>query len=237
MISVKNLSKTYFVTRTQTQEVLHGVDASFSGGEFVAVLGESGCGKSTFLNILSGLDSDYDGEVIVNGADLSQLSEKEMDGYRKSIGIVFQSYHLLPHMTAQENVEIAMAMSGVGAGERKSRAAQLLERVGLAGHADRYPNQLSGGQRQRAAVARSLANHPDIILADEPTGNLDKASAEDILALLKEFADEGKLVICVTHSERVASEATRVIRLDDGVIVSDDKYCQRVVRLGKNSYV
>ena len=223
-IKVEKLIKVYEVTRTETQEVLRGLNAEFSQGEFIAILGESGCGKSTLLNILAGLDFDYDGTVEFDGEDLQGFTEKQADDYRKyKIGIIFQSYHLVGHMTAIENVAVPLALCGWQKNERLKKAEELLERVGLKEHARKYPSQMSGGQKQRVAIARALVNNPTFILADEPTGNLDKEAAEDILDLLKQIALDGKTVICVTHSNHVASECTRVIHLDDGIVKSDEQ--------------
>jgi len=224
LLEVKDLHKTYRVTRTQNQDVLKGVSIDFCHGEFVAILGESGCGKSTLLNILSGLDSDYRGFAYVDGELICGFSRGEMDDYRKSkVGIIFQSYNLINHMTVAENIDIALAMSDMPKEDRQLRVKELIDKVGLSEHSIKYPSQLSGGQKQRVAVARALANEPSILLADEPTGNLDKEATEEILTLLKQIADSGKIVICVTHSERVASECNRVITLDGGIIIKDEK--------------
>ncbi|MCL2676085.1 MAG: ATP-binding cassette domain-containing protein [Firmicutes bacterium] len=222
MLKITELTKTYYVTRSEIQDVLKGLTTEFFPGEFVAVLGESGCGKSTLLNILAGLDSDYGGIIEYKGEITREYSEEQLDDYRKKeVGIVFQSFNLIGHMTALENVCIALAMSDVPDAEKHMRARKLLERVGMSEHQSKRPNQLSGGQKQRAAIARALANDPEVLFADEPTGNLDKESAEEVISLLKEIAASGKTVICVTHSERVAENCTRIITIDDGVIVSD----------------
>jgi len=222
LLRVANLRKSYNITKTQKQEVLKGVDIEFKSGDLVALLGESGCGKSTFINILGGLDTDYSGSVIIKGAFIRDFSEKEMDDYRKKkVGLIFQNYNLISHMNLLENVEIAMAVSDIVPEVRQERAMDLLKMVGLGSCARKMPNQLSGGQKQRVSIARSLANNPTIILADEPTGALDKNSADLVLKILRKIAESGKLVIIVTHSQKVASECGRVIKMEDGKIIED----------------
>lgn len=223
-LRIANLKKSYRVSRTETQQVLRGINVEFKRGEFVAVLGESGCGKSTFMNILGGLDQDYTGSIVLDGEFLKDYSEKKLDDYRKSrVGLIFQNYNLISHMSVHENIEVAMTMSNIDRAERKARTQEILAQVGLSEYADKLPNQLSGGQRQRVAIARALANTPEILLADEPTGALDKDSAEQVIQILKKIAESGKLVIVVTHSQKVASACSRILTIDDGVIKSDDK--------------
>ncbi len=223
-LRIANLKKSYRVSRTQKQQVLNGINVEFKRGEFVAVLGESGCGKSTFMNILGGLDMDYTGSIVIDGEFMKDYTEKMLDDYRKGrVGLIFQNYNLINHMTVRENIEVAMTMSNMGVKERRARTEELLAQVALTDYADKLPNQLSGGQRQRVAVARALANMPDIVLADEPTGALDKDSAEQIIQILKKIAESGKLVIVVTHSQKVASACSRIITIDDGVIKSDER--------------
>lgn len=223
-LRIANLKKSYRVSRTEKQQELRGIDVEFKRGEFVAVLGESGCGKSTFMNILGGLDRDYTGSIVLDGEFLKDYTEKQLDDYRKSrVGLIFQNYNLISHMTVRENIEVAMTMSNIGREERKARTQEVLEQVGLTGYADKLPNQLSGGQRQRVAIARALANTPEILLADEPTGALDKDSAEQVIRILKQIAASGKLVIVVTHSQKVAAACSRILTIDDGVIRSDEK--------------
>ena len=222
LLRLANVEKTYNITKTQKQEVLKGVNVEFDRGEFVALVGESGCGKSTLINILGGLDTEYTGSIICKEQFLRDYDENQMDDYRKKrVGMVFQNYNLITHLTLIENIEIAMKMSDINHKVSHKRALELLKMVGLMEHADKYPTQLSGGQQQRVAIARALANNPSIILADEPTGALDKESEEVILAILKKVVESGKLVIVVTHSEVVANHCNRIVRIADGVIVED----------------
>jgi ABC-type lipoprotein export system ATPase subunit/ABC-type antimicrobial peptide transport system permease subunit len=219
---VTNIRKSYKLNSTLQQEVLKGIDLEFRKGELVALLGESGCGKSTLINILGGLDMDYTGSIILREEFMRDYTEKQMDDYRKSeVGIIFQNYQLISHMNLLENVEIAMSISDVDEKIRKDRAMELLKMIGLDEFYAKYPAQLSGGQKQRVAIARALANNPSIILADEPTGALDKESADIILEILKKIAESGRLVIIVTHSQKVAESCNRVITLDDGVVKDD----------------
>ena len=223
LLKVSNLKKSYNITKTQKQDVLKGIDIEFKSGDLVALLGESGCGKSTLINILGGLDMDYTGSVVIKGDFIRDFTEKQMDDYRKKrVGLIFQNYNLISHMTIKENIEIAMTMSDISKETRHERANDLLKMIGLLDYANKLPNQLSGGQKQRVAIARALANNPTIILADEPTGALDSESADIVMQILKKIAQSGKLVIIVTHSEKVASECGRVIRMENGVIASDE---------------
>lgn len=217
LLQIANLAKTYYMSDDLSADVLKGIDATFEKGEMVALLGESGCGKSTLLNILGGLDSEFVGSVIYNGEFMKDFSDEQMDDYRKSkVGIIFQGFNLIPHLSVTENVMLPMQMANWDNEERKVRAKKLLKAVGLNKHTSKLPNQLSGGQKQRVAIARALANNPDVILADEPTGNLDKESAAAVIKILREISESGKLVIIVTHSEAVANNCTRVITMDDG---------------------
>lgn len=223
-VRIKNLKKEYSVTREQKQQVLKGIEIEFQRGEFVAMLGESGCGKSTFLNIMAGLDFDYTGSIVIAGKFIRDYSEKELDIHRKNkVGIIFQSFNLIKQMTAFENVMMPLTLTTLSHEERKARAEELLEQVGLKDHMMKKPNQLSGGQKQRVAIARALANNPTILLADEPTGNLDATAGQEIMEILQGIAQSGKLVICVTHSEKMASYCTRVVRMEDGLISKDTK--------------
>ncbi len=203
---------------------LKGINLEFRESEFVSILGPSGCGKTTLLNIIGGLDKYSSGDLIINGRSTKDYADKDWDAYRnRTIGFVFQDYNLIPHLTVVENVELALTLSGVSYKERKPRALAALERVGLAEHAKKRPNQLSGGQKQRVAIARAIVNNPDIILADEPTGALDSKTSTQIMDILKEISAD-RLVIMVTHNNELADiYSTRVISLLDGVVVSDTK--------------
>jgi len=191
LLRVANLNKSYYLNKTQKQEVLKGVDIEFKSGNLVALLGESGCGKSTLINILGGLDMDYTGSIVIKGDFIRDFTEKEMDDYRKKrVGLIFQNYNLISHMSIKENIEIAMTISDVDEKVRTERSMDLLKMVGLAKYANKLPSQLSGGQKQRVAIARALANNPTIILADEPTGALDKDSADLVIKILKKLHNQ-----------------------------------------------
>lgn len=223
LLTLTDIKKTYAVDKGVEQTVLKGIHLSFEAGEFVSILGESGCGKSTLMNIIGGMDSQYDGQVLVNGQTLKEMKGKALDDYRKAnIGFIFQSFNLIPHLTVLDNVALAMEMMSMTKAERIQRATELLTQVGLKDHLHKRPNQLSGGQKQRVSIARALANDPDIILADEPTGALDKETTLQILALLREIAQQGKLIIAVTHSSKVAAFGTRVVALEDGQVIRDE---------------
>ena len=203
-------------------KVLKGIDLDINQGEYVALMGPSGSGKSTLMNLLGCLDTPTDGSYILNGQDVSNLTDDELADIRnKEIGFVFQTFNLLPRSTALENVSLPLVYAGLSSSERKKRAEEVLEQVGLADRMDHRPNQLSGGQRQRVAVARALVNRPSLILADEPTGNLDTKTSLEIMKLIKEIHSAGNTVILVTHEEEIAEQAERVIRLRDGMIESD----------------
>ena len=222
IVRVENLTKIYGSGETAVR-ALDRLSVELQTGEFVAVMGPSGCGKSTLLNMLGALDQPTEGTVRVAGEDLSQL--KDVDRFRaRTVGFVFQLHNLLPTMTAQENVEIPLQGQINSRKERKKRAAHLLELVGLADRRDHLPGQLSGGQRQRVAIARSLANSPSLILADEPSGALDSQSSDEIMTLLAELnRSQGTSIVVVTHDRRVAQATQRVLRMQDGAIVSDHR--------------
>jgi putative ABC transport system permease protein len=221
MLELKEIVKDY-ETASTTVHALKKVSIKFRESEFVSILGHSGCGKTTLLNIIGGLDHYTSGDLIINGKSTKTYKDKDWDTYRNhSIGFVFQSYNLIPHQTVLSNVELALTLSGVSKSERRKRATEALERVGLGDQLDKKPNQMSGGQMQRVAIARALVNNPDILLADEPTGALDTATSVQIMELLKEIAQD-KLVIMVTHNPELANTySTRIIRLSDGVIKDD----------------
>ena len=221
MLKLDNIVKVY-ETGGEDVTALRGVNLSFRENEFVAILGHSGCGKTTLLNIVGGLDQYTSGDLIINGRSTREFRDGDWDAYRNhSIGFVFQSYNLIPHQSVLANVELALTLSGVGKGERRRRAEEALKKVGLADQIKKRPNQLSGGQMQRVAIARALVNDPDILLADEPTGALDSETSVQVMDLLAEIAEE-KLVIMVTHNPELAEQyATRTIRLLDGRVVDD----------------
>lgn len=219
-IEVRNLSKSYSVGR-RSVPALRNIDLSIERGEYVAIVGPSGCGKSTLLNILAGIDTADSGSVVVNGTSLSGLSQNQLAAWRgRSIGIVFQFFQLMPTLTALENIMLPMDLAGKTANARE-RAQDLLDRVGLDGYDNNLPSELSGGEQQRIAVARALANNPHIILADEPTGNLDSANGQAITELLESLWADGTTVVVVTHDPELAERAPRVISMSDGEIVAD----------------
>ncbi len=221
MLQIKGISKSY-TTGDFTQKALDEVSVNFRKNEFVAILGPSGSGKTTFLNVIGGLDKYDSGDLIINGRSTKDFSDQDWDAYRNnSIGFVFQSYNLITHLSILDNVEMGMTLSGVSDAEKKAKALEALEKVGLKDHISKKPNQLSGGQMQRVAIARALANDPDIILADEPTGALDKKTSRQIMDLIKEIASD-KLVIMVTHNPALAEEyADRIVSFEDGKVIAD----------------
>ena len=221
MLKLTDIKKDY-LAGDSTVHALKGVNLTFREHEFVAILGHSGCGKTTMLNIIGGLDHYTSGDLIINGKSTKQFTDADWDSYRNhSIGFVFQSYNLIPHQSVLANVELALTLSGVRPAERRRRAAEALEKVGLGDQLDKKPNQMSGGQMQRVAIARALVNNPDILLADEPTGALDSDTSVQIMEILKEIAKD-KLIIMVTHNpELAAAYASRTIRLKDGLIIGD----------------
>ena len=221
MLEIKNIVKDY-ATGSETVHALKDVSISFRESELVAVLGHSGCGKTTLLNIIGGLDSYTSGDLIINGKSTKQFKNRDWDTYRNhSVGFIFQSYNLIPHQSVLSNVELALTLSGVSKSERRKRAKEALEKVGLGDQIHKRPNQMSGGQMQRVAIARALVNDPDILLADEPTGALDSETSVQIMELIKEIAAD-RLVIMVTHNPDLAEQyATRIVKLVDGKIKSD----------------
>lgn len=211
-----------FKLGAQTVHVLKGIDLDISKNEYVALMGPSGSGKSTLMNLLGCLDTPTSGSYELNGTDVSSLNDNALAEIRNSeIGFVFQTFNLLPRSTALENVALPLVYAGLSKEERLARAAEVLEQVGLADRMDHRPNQLSGGQRQRVAVARALVNKPALILADEPTGNLDSKTSIEIMKLFDDIQAAGNTVVLVTHEEEIAQHAKRVIRLVDGNIDSD----------------
>ena len=221
MLQLKNITKDY-VTGSQTTHALKGVSLSFRKNEFVSILGASGCGKTTLLNIIGGLDRYTEGDLLIKGKSTKQYKDRDWDTYRNhSIGFIFQSYNLIMHQNITRNVELALTISGVSYKERRERAINALKRVGLENEINKMPNQLSGGQMQRVAIARALVNNPEILLADEPTGALDSETSIQIMELLKEIASD-RLVIMVTHNPDLAYQySTRIIKLHDGLVIDD----------------
>ena len=223
VISIRNITRNFHLGN-EVVKVLKGIDLEIERGEYVAIMGPSGSGKSTLMNLLGCLDTPTGGQYVLNGKDVSQMTDDELAEVRnKEIGFVFQTFNLLPRTTALDNVALPMIYAGATKAERKTRAEQVLSDVGLADRMDHKPNQLSGGQRQRGAVGRALVNHPSIILADEPTGNLDSKTSVEIMNLFDEIHSNGNTVILVTHEEEIAEHAHRIIRLRDGIIESDEK--------------
>lgn len=221
MLKLENVCKTYRTTEVETL-ALNEISLEIAPGEFVAIMGPSGCGKSTLLNVLGLLDSPTSGSYGFFGEEVARYSEARLTALRRDrIGFVFQSFNLIDDLTVAENVEVALLYRRVGAGERRRRVAAALERVGMGHRARHRPQQLSGGQQQRVAVARALVSDPKLILADEPTGNLDTANGEAVMALLTEAAGAGVTVVMVTHSLAHAAEAQRTIKLLDGRVVSE----------------
>jgi putative ABC transport system ATP-binding protein len=223
VIKIRNITRD-FPLGNEIVKVLKGIDLDIERGEYVALMGPSGSGKSTLMNLLGCLDTPTSGSYELNGSDVSNMTDDELAEIRnKEIGFVFQTFNLLPRTTALENVALPMIYAGASKSERTERAKQVLTDVGLADRMDHKPNQLSGGQRQRVAVGRALVNNPSIILADEPTGNLDSKTSEEIMKLFGDIHKAGNTVILVTHEEEIAENAHRIIRLRDGIVESDTK--------------
>ena len=222
VISIKGLTRD-FALGSEKVKVLKGIDLTVFKGEYVALMGPSGSGKSTLMNILGCLDTPTSGSYHLRGQDVSHMSEDQLADVRnREIGFVFQTFNLMPRLNALENVALPMIYSGISPNERTKRASDALASVGLADRMTHRPNQLSGGQRQRVAIARALINRPSIILADEPTGNLDSKTSIEIMQLLQKIHKSGNTIIVVTHEEDIASHAHRIIRLRDGIIYADD---------------
>ena len=218
ILTMKNIVKEY-VMGDEISRVLKGIDLTVEEGEFLAVLGPSGSGKSTLMNIIGCLDVPTSGEYILSGRKIADQDEKSLAHIRsKELGFIFQSFHLLQRQTALENVELPMIYANVKEKERKQRAMEVLEKVGLKDKMDHYPNQMSGGQQQRVAIARSIVINPTILLADEPTGALDQKTGEQVMELFHELNDEGRCIIMITHDVHIAQHAKRIVRILDGNI-------------------
>jgi len=222
MIEFKDLTKVYIMGEEKVA-ALAGVTCSIARGEFTAIIGPSGSGKSSLMNILGGLDRPTDGSYHFEDEDVGHFTDDQLALFRnKRIGFIFQSFQLLPRLTASQNVELPMIYGGLGPHQRRARAIEMLEKVGLGSRADHRPAQMSGGQQQRVAIARALANSPDLLLADEPTGALDSKTGKEVLQLFQDLNAEGLTVIIVTHDLGVAAQAKRRITFRDGLIVSDE---------------
>ncbi len=221
VVELIDVKKVYRIGNEEVYAV-NGITMSVEKGEFLCIMGASGSGKTTLLSLIGCLDKPTSGKVIIDGVDTSELSDKELTDIRKDkLGFVFQQYHLIPTLTAFENVELAMLIKGVPKKERERKVMELLEIMGIAHAADRKPSELSGGMQQRVAIARALANDPEILLCDEPTGNLDTKSGEIVMNLIKEQNEKGVTVVLVTHDPDVAKYAERVVRIRDGKIIAE----------------
>ncbi len=222
LIKLRNVKKAYSVGETNFL-ALKGIDLDIDKGELLAIVGKSGSGKSTLLNLLGGIDTPTEGSIIINGNELNGMKENELSHFRsENIGFIFQFFQLMPTLTVLENILMPMDFSNkVPSSKRRERAEMLLNKVNIIRHADKFPSSLSGGEQQRVAIARALANDPDIIFADEPTGNLDSNTTEEIFALLKSIIEEGKNVIMVTHNNELAERCKRTVTISDGHIVQD----------------
>lgn len=219
MIRTENLTRIFRTEEVETI-ALNGVNIEVEDGEFIAIMGPSGCGKSTLLNILGLLDSPTEGKYWLNNEEVGHLKERERTAYRKGrIGFVFQNFNLIDELTVEENVDLQLKYLGVGKAERKERVLEILRKVKLSHRAKHYPHQLSGGQQQRVAIARAVVGRPSIILADEPTGNLDSKNGMEVMQLLSELNEEGTTIVMVTHSKHDATYASRIINLFDGQVV------------------
>ena len=223
IIRMSGIRKVYDTGKVKV-EALKGIDLDVYPGEFVAIVGPSGSGKSTLMNLLGCLDTPTEGQYEIGGDNVAGVTRDELAEIRnRRVGFVFQNFNLLPHITAQENVELPMLFGGIAPKERKQRATELLTRVGLGDRIDHKPTELSGGQMQRVAIARALAMDPDIILADEPTGNLDTSSGTDVMSLFQELWKSGRTLVIITHDPALAKRASRIVEIRDGHITSDSR--------------
>ena len=229
MLEVRNLIKTY-KTGDFEFTALNNINLKIEKGEFTAIMGASGSGKSTLMNILGCLDKMNSGEYILNGQDISILNDNELAYIRnKEIGFVFQSFNLIPRINLLDNVQLPMMYAGISAKLRKEKALYALEKVGLSDRVKHLPNEISGGQKQRAAIARAIVNSPAVLMADEPTGNLDSKSSEDIMKIFQDLNNEGATILMVTHENDIASHTNRIVRFRDGEILSDSKVKHSIV--------
>ncbi len=223
ILSMKNIVKSYKIGEEE-QVVLKNISLTINKGEFISILGPSGSGKSTLMNIIGCLDVPTSGEYIFSGCDISNLTETELAHIRsKEVGFVFQSFQLLPRLTAIDNVELPMIYAGVSYSERRKRAEEMLNRVGLGEKLKSFPNQLSGGQQQRVAIARAMSTNPSILLADEPTGALDQKTGRQVIELFCELNKEGRTIVMITHDENIAKSANRIVRILDGNLIEEGR--------------
>jgi len=221
IVETADLKKTYILGKVPVN-ALRGVNLKVEKGDFLAILGPSGSGKSTLLNMIGALDKPTEGKVFIDGVDVSTLNDNQLADLRRSIGFVFQFFNLIPRLNAIGNVELPMAVSGLGKNERRKHAEELLETVGLKERMKHKPAELSGGERQRVAIARALANNPGFLLMDEPTGNIDSKTAREIMGLVKRLnEDEGVTIIMITHDQQLATQATRIVKMLDGSIIKE----------------
>jgi len=221
VVEAIDLRKTYLLGKVPV-EALRGINMKVEKGDFLAILGPSGSGKSTLLNMVGALDKPTGGRILIEGIDVSTLSDNQLADLRRSIGFVFQFFNLIPRLSARENVELAMAITSMGKGERRKQAERLLESVGLKDRMSHKPSELSGGEQQRVAIARALANNPKFLIMDEPTGNIDSKTASEIIELIRRLNEEQKVtIILVTHDARMAANARRTVQMLDGAIVQE----------------
>ena len=220
VVEAVDLKKTYMLGKIPV-EALHGINLKVESGEFLSILGPSGSGKSTLLNLIGALDKPTSGKLLVEGVDVSTLNDNQLTDVRRKIGFVFQFFNLIPRFTALDNVELSLSIANVPKAERRKRAIELLETVGLKDRVNHKPAELSGGQQQRVAIARALANSPRFLLMDEPTGNIDSKTAHEVLDLIKKLNADGVTIIMVTHDQHLAREAKRTAQVFDGIIISD----------------
>ncbi len=221
VVETTNLEKTYMLGKVPVN-ALCGINLKVEKGDFLAILGPSGSGKSTLLNMIGALDKPTQGNVLINGIDVSTLDDNKLTDLRQSIGFVFQFFNLIPRLSARGNVELTLSIAGVGKNERRKRAEELLENVGLKERMNHKPSELSGGERQRVAIARALVNNPKFLLMDEPTGNIDSKTAKEIMSLIKQLNKEkGVTIIIITHDQQLATEAKRIVKMLDGKIIKE----------------
>lgn len=221
MIDLKDITKTYDMGSVNVQ-VLRGITLHVQEGEFLSIIGPSGSGKSTLMNMIGCLDVPTTGEYYLDGREISTYNEKQLSKIRnEKIGFIFQKFNLLPKLSAYENVELPLIYRGINAKERKQRSLEAIEKVGLTDRMNHKPTELSGGQQQRVAIARALAGDPPVLLADEPTGNLDSKSGNDVMNLIKQLSSEGKTIVLITHDNEISSKAQRIITIKDGLLLND----------------